>query len=1109
MSPIVEVLIPGIPGPPGEAIQVTGPAVIGRESGTGAGGAIAVGAGLSITGGTLTATATDLAYDPATRVLSSSTGADVTLPLATTTAAGLMSAADKALVGEAFRVTIEVRNNTGAEIPAGAACREVGSSGDLPTIALASASDEAGSSKTIGLALAAIPNNSTGKLLALGRLEGINTSSLTEGATVWLGGTPGGLTTTRPTQPAHGVVLGLCIRSGPGGSGILFVRVANGQELNELHDVLITGSAPAAGAPRPVLAWSTDGLWRDVVLGPADVGADATGTAAAAVAAHVAAADPHSQYTTAAEAAAAAPVQSVAGRTGNVALSVADIGDLGTTLAGYVQTSDSRLTDAREWTAATIEQAEAEAGTATTRRAFTAERVRQAVAAWWLAISSSVGRAVVTATDQAAARAAIGAVGGAAGTSGQVQWNNGGAFAGVPSSSVDAGTGAVSLARILATANGAASLPPLSATGTWFTGDTSTTTKPHVLIEPAGTSSTAWSTAGTGWGINAPSGFLGNLFDAQVNGTRAFSVDYLGNITMRNGAVQLTTPDNFSWSVRYGSTHTLGVTSNFVGLAAAASLGWSSNANGWAAQDVTLWRDASDTIGMRRGGNPQSFRFYGTYTNATNYLRGAINATSSQVAIGVERLGSAAANAPLVLFGAGTGTVRLDSPGEIGASSTVATLPASPTVGTFMRVTDALAPAVGSVVAGGGSAQAIVWWDGGNWRVHGGRLPTAGQISGLGTAALLDHGTSPGNAVRLDPTTGKLPAVDGSQLTNLPGGATPAGDATEIQYRNAGALGAIPSSAVDATTGAVTLARLLLTANGAASASPLTLTGTWFTGGTGTNNFPQLLISPTGATLPTFNTAGMGAVFNAPSGFTGELCWLGVNGANTFSVGSTGNTSTSFAWRIGASSVAWVPLTGAIAFGSVGSASGFHIESGLGGGLNSNGFLWWSSSSTNGAYSLRDLVLARDAAGALALRNGTNAQTLRVYDTFASSTDFHRIAISTARATLTNVSGASVTATGLIPAGAVILGVTSKVTTALGTGNGTTGYKIGTAADDDRWGNITGTAAGTTSDNRDWTSGTVECFPAATNVIVTANGGNFNGTGVIYLSVQFMAGQAN
>lgn len=57
----------------------------------------------------------------------------------------------------------------------------------------------------------------------------------------------------------------------------------------------------------------------------------------------------------------------------------------GDTLAGVVHDTDPRLTDAREWTASTVTQAEAEQGTATTRRAWTAQRVFQAVAAWWAA----------------------------------------------------------------------------------------------------------------------------------------------------------------------------------------------------------------------------------------------------------------------------------------------------------------------------------------------------------------------------------------------------------------------------------------------------------------------------------------------------------------------------------------------------------------------------------------------------------------------------------------------------------------------------------------------------------------------------------------------------
>ena len=54
-----------------------------------------------------------------------------------------------------------------------------------------------------------------------------------------------------------------------------------------------------------------------------------------------------------------------------------------TALAARVLNTDTRLADSREWTASTISQAEAEAGTATTRRAFTAQRVRQAIVGWW------------------------------------------------------------------------------------------------------------------------------------------------------------------------------------------------------------------------------------------------------------------------------------------------------------------------------------------------------------------------------------------------------------------------------------------------------------------------------------------------------------------------------------------------------------------------------------------------------------------------------------------------------------------------------------------------------------------------------------------------------
>jgi len=71
---------------------------------------------------------------------------------------------------------------------------------------------------------------------------------------------------------------------------------------------------------------SVNGKHGAVILDAGDVGADPAGTAAAAVAAHVAAADPHPQYTTEAEAAAAAPVQSVNGQIDDVVLDASDVG---------------------------------------------------------------------------------------------------------------------------------------------------------------------------------------------------------------------------------------------------------------------------------------------------------------------------------------------------------------------------------------------------------------------------------------------------------------------------------------------------------------------------------------------------------------------------------------------------------------------------------------------------------------------------------------------------------------------------------------------------------------------------------------------------------------
>jgi len=77
-------------------------------------------------------------------------------------------------------------------------------------------------------------------------------------------------------------------------------------------------------------------------------------------------------------------------------------------LASYVQTSDARLSDSREWSAATVAQATAEAGISTTRVAYNPLRVFQSVAAYIAANFSAIGQALSTAANAAAARTTLG-----------------------------------------------------------------------------------------------------------------------------------------------------------------------------------------------------------------------------------------------------------------------------------------------------------------------------------------------------------------------------------------------------------------------------------------------------------------------------------------------------------------------------------------------------------------------------------------------------------------------------------------------------------------------------------------------------------------------------
>jgi hypothetical protein len=150
-----------------------------------------------------------------------------------------------------------VNNRTGLTLAKGTAVYLSGSQGNRITVAKALGVTDAFSANTFGIVAESIANNQSGYVITEGLITGINTSSLVEDSAVYLSPTvAGGLTSTKPQAPQHTVYIGVCVKSNAG-SGELFVKIRNGQELDELHDVRITSPVTNASL------YYSGGLWRD------------------------------------------------------------------------------------------------------------------------------------------------------------------------------------------------------------------------------------------------------------------------------------------------------------------------------------------------------------------------------------------------------------------------------------------------------------------------------------------------------------------------------------------------------------------------------------------------------------------------------------------------------------------------------------------------------------------------------------------------------------------------------------------------------------------------------------------------------------------------------
>jgi len=152
-----------------------------------------------------------------------------------------------------------VNNRTGSTLAKGTAVYLSGSQGNRITVAKALGVTNAFSANTFGIVAESIENNQSGYVITEGLITNINTSALVEDSAVYLSPTvAGGLTTTKPQAPQHTVYIGVCVKSNAG-SGELFVKIFNGQELEDLHNVRITSPVDKASLYYKL----NEKLWRD------------------------------------------------------------------------------------------------------------------------------------------------------------------------------------------------------------------------------------------------------------------------------------------------------------------------------------------------------------------------------------------------------------------------------------------------------------------------------------------------------------------------------------------------------------------------------------------------------------------------------------------------------------------------------------------------------------------------------------------------------------------------------------------------------------------------------------------------------------------------------
>ena len=144
-----------------------------------------------------------------------------------------------------------------------------GATGQRLSVKLARADSDANSAGTLGIVCEDIAGNAEGFICSVGQVTNINTTGSLQGETwadgdsLYLSGTTfGAVTNVKPSAPIHEVRIGY-VEYAHAVHGKIYVKIDNGYEISELHDVAISSEAN-----NDALVYETStALWKNKTIG--------------------------------------------------------------------------------------------------------------------------------------------------------------------------------------------------------------------------------------------------------------------------------------------------------------------------------------------------------------------------------------------------------------------------------------------------------------------------------------------------------------------------------------------------------------------------------------------------------------------------------------------------------------------------------------------------------------------------------------------------------------------------------------------------------------------------------------------------------------------------